>query len=47
MNVSHKSFGTIGRVLYDKTAKKFLYESSVGYQGFKNLAKKLDETTSF
>ena len=39
MNVSHKSFGTIGRVLYDKTAKKFLYESSVGYQGFKNLAK--------
>ena len=39
MNVSHKSFGTIGKVLYDKTAKKFLYESSVGYQGFKNLAK--------
>ena len=39
MNVSHKSFGTIGRVLYDKTAKQFLYQSSVGYQGFKNLAK--------
>ena len=39
MNVSHKSFGTIGKVLYDKTAKQFLYQSSVGYQGFKNLAK--------
>ena len=39
MNVSHKSFGSIGKVLYDKTAKKFLYETSVGYQGFKNLAK--------
>ena len=39
MNVSHKSFGSIGKVLYDKTAKQFLYQSSVGYQGFKNLAK--------
>ena len=39
MNVSHKSFGSIGKVLYDKTSKKFLYETSLGLQGFKNLAK--------